>query len=222
MTGRFCAAGALVILFLCAGATEARAPVEDGAEIRRGVRVGREGSIRAGEPVPVSWDRLPPDVEEFELLLECGSPAWGKFRLTESENPLLTCRVLFLPKVPGGVARLVLRVGRGGREDTWGTSRVFRVEGDGSAPAALALRDRGELWLREEEAPARQMRDSSASEMGSVPLARFPGAATVPSWGAPPDERAERAESGRTRPRRGRPPAAKGGDRIPLLLPLRI
>ncbi|MEW6758874.1 MAG: hypothetical protein AB1347_11690 [Acidobacteriota bacterium] len=222
MTGRAAAAGALAALFLVTVAVDVGAREEGTPEARNRVRIGCAGHLLPGLPLSVSWDPLPADVEEFELLLECGSPAWGKFRLTESDSPLQTHRILLLPRVPGEVARIVLRVGRGGREDTWATSRVFRVAGHGASPAARAVYHRGELWLDGRGAPPSRALESSGARLNPNPPSAPPGATVLPGPGGAPDPQKDRRCAVRTG-RRGAPPSVReGAGRTPLLLPLRI
>jgi len=223
MTGRTAAAGALAAFLLGAMAMDVRAregsPAEGGPH---GVRIGCEGHVFPGYPLPVSWDPLPADVEEYELLLECGSPAWGRFRLTESDSPLQTHRVLSLPRVPGEVARIVLRVGRGGREDTWATSRVFRVVGDRESPAARAVCSRGELWLQTDGARPSGALESAGAGRILDPSPALTGATVLPGPGGPQDGREDRRRAARSERRKAALSARDPVGRTPLLLPLRI
>ena len=222
MTVRTAAAGALAALFLGTLAVDVGAREEGLSEGRNRVRIGCEGHLLPGLPLSVSWDPLPADVEEYELLLECGSPAWGKFRLTESDSPVQTHRILLLPHVPGQVARIVLRVGRGGREDTWATSRVFRVAGDGASPAARAVYDRGEHWLHGGGALPSKVVESSAAGLNPDPPSAPPGATVLPGPGGAQDPRKD-SRCAVCAGRRGTPPSVReGAGRTPLLLPLRI
>jgi len=107
----------------------------------------------------VTWDALPSDTEEFELLLKIERPAPLKIRLTESQDPALGSLSWQIPDLPCTGARLVLRRGAHGRETTWAASERFSIVPSGlgerrAAAVRMAFRD-DELWLETAPLPAR-------------------------------------------------------------------
>jgi len=117
--------------------------------------------LRNGQIVTLTWDALPRDTDEFELLLQCEAPVSIRLRLTECEEPEMRSFAWRVPDLPVLEARIVLRRGEKGRELLWARSGPLQIIGGedfaepvGAIRAAAAngprvlLRD-GELWLQE-------------------------------------------------------------------------
>ncbi len=99
-----------------------------------------------GEVVEVVWDRVEGPVEELELLLILDGAGRETVRLTRSLPPTTTSWRWRVPAIPARAARLVLRVGRDGREVEGEPGPPFRIRATG-APCAPVTWRRGELWL---------------------------------------------------------------------------
>ncbi len=101
--------------------------------------------LTAGEAVEVRWTDLPPDTEEFELLLylDDGAPS---LRLTEQLDPGLRRFLWRVPALPSSEARLAIRFNRGRGEEGGPASGRFRIVARArTVPAAVTFRQ-GEWW----------------------------------------------------------------------------
>lgn len=110
--------------------------------------------LEPGQKVRITWSRLPPDTEEFELLLKCESPFVFKVRLTECKDPGLDAISWIVPRIPCQRARLLLRRGERGREIDWAWSRPFSIRGGLCAPVQKTAYYRGEFWATDETLPS--------------------------------------------------------------------
>ncbi len=99
-----------------------------------------------GEVVEVVWDPVEGPVEELELLLILDGSGRQTVRLTRSLPPATTVWRWRVPAIPARTARLVLRVGRDGREVEGEPGPPFRIRATDGPCAPVAWR-RGELWL---------------------------------------------------------------------------
>ncbi len=150
----------LVLLLLACGQAWARVAGTSGNPSL--LKVSGGGIVHAGQVVSVTWNGLPSDTDEFELLLQCETPGPLTLRLTECEEPAMRAFSWHVPDgLPSLRARIVLRRGEKGRELLWARSEPFQISA-GRLFARLAetadtdvniarvsMRD-GELWLREE------------------------------------------------------------------------
>lgn len=110
------------------------------------------GSLFAGQRVIVTWDGLPADVREVELLLSLDGGRRFPIRLTESFDPAPGTFAWLVPCLPATGARLRLRYGRAGREEEDAEpSAPFGIFVPPSSPAARLERREGEWWVAEEE-----------------------------------------------------------------------
>lgn len=175
----------------------------------------------AGQVVRVTWDALPRDTEEFELLLRCDLPSPLVVRLTESKDPATADFRWRVPSVPCLSARLLLRRGDGAEESLWAQSEPFLIRPEPGGKVARVAHMQGELWLPENGTCARAFRwETEASlvpELGDLPagaLSPAPAPLARPAPCASP-------RSGAARDRRLRNAGLTMG-RAPLNLPLRI
>jgi len=178
----------LVLLLLARGTAWAR-DAENHAGLAS-IRVSGGGVLHKGQVVNLTWDALPKDTEEFELLLLCEAPVPITLRLTECEEPELRFFSWRVPGLPSLRARIVLRRGEKGDESLWAQSQPFQILADcglaeavagGNAYASngprVSLRD-GELWLREDS--SRKGLDESATGLASEELSGRNEAALQP------------------------------------------
>ena len=114
MCSRFVVAGLLLAAPVRAAATD----------LGRVVIKGERPTFRAGEVVTLRWTSLPPETEEFELLLSLDG---GRqfIRLTEMQEPDLESLEWRVPNLPSSDAHLRLRVGLNGEEIDLRTERPF-------------------------------------------------------------------------------------------------
>jgi len=105
-------------------------------------------ALRPGERVEVRWTEPGADVDEFELLLLLGRGARSAVRLTPQLNPSTRSYLWTVPSLPADGARLVLRVGREGREEEDEPGPEFRILGTTQVPLAPLGFVRGEWWAR--------------------------------------------------------------------------
>jgi hypothetical protein len=136
-------------LLLAAAAVLAFAPplaAESGGDI---LAPAAGAVVRAGDVVEVRWTPVPPDVEEFELLLSVDGGKSFPLRLTEMLDPRLTSYSWRVPNVPTGAARIVLRVGEDDREAMLRPGPAFEVLGDAEAPPGKFTFRGGEWWTTE-------------------------------------------------------------------------
>lgn len=102
--------------------------------------------VRAGDVVEVRWTPVPPDVEEFELLLSIDGGKTFPVRFTTALDPKQTSYFWHVPNVPTGAARILLRVGVDDREEMMRPGPLFQVLGDAEEPTGrFTFRD-GEWW----------------------------------------------------------------------------
>jgi hypothetical protein len=106
---------------------------------------GERPRFRAGEVVRLRWTSLPPEAEEFELLLSLDG---GRhfIRLTEMQEPGLESLEWRVPNLPSGDARLRLRMGLKGEEIDLELSAFFTILRDENAPVAGVTFRAGEWW----------------------------------------------------------------------------
>lgn len=105
--------------------------------------------VRAGDVVEVRWTPVPPDVEEFELLLSVDGGRTFSLRLTAMLDPRVTSYSWHVPNVPTGAARIVLRVGENDREEVLRPGPAFELLGDAEAPPGRFTFRSGEWWTTE-------------------------------------------------------------------------
>ncbi len=103
-------------------------------------------ALRAGEVVTVRWTPVDRGVDEFELLLSLDGGLTFPLRLTEMLDPRSTSYAWRVPNLPGGAARLRLRVGVDERELLLPPGPEFTVAGDAAAPTERLTYRRGEWW----------------------------------------------------------------------------
>lgn len=154
------------------------------------IHVSGGAILRKGQIVTVTWDALPPDTDEFELLLQCEPPISIRLRLTECEEPEMRSFAWRVPDLPALEARIVLRRGEKGRELLWARSEPLQIIGGAdfaepvverrasveNAPRVL-LRD-GELWLQEN--PRRWRPQESADGLAGEEISGRQDAALIP------------------------------------------
>jgi len=111
------------------------------------LRIAEKPPFVPGQVVHLSWDSLPPEVEEFEILLVAELPAPLRVRLTESEEASCRSLAVAIPALPSCSARFLLRAGSPRGEFPFGRSEPWRLETPPRS-AVQRLRERkGELWL---------------------------------------------------------------------------
>lgn len=106
---------------------------------------GGRASVRAGKIVMLRWTPLPPETEEFELLLSLDG-GHQYLRLTEMQEPDLEFLEWRVPNLPTSDARLRLRVGIDGEEVELQPSAPFTILRDASGPLADITFRGGEWW----------------------------------------------------------------------------
>lgn len=105
-------------------------------------------ALQAGQVVEVRFDGVPADVEEVELLLVAGRDRQFVLRLTESLEPNEGSVLLWtVPNLELPEARLLLRMGLGGREIESAPSEPFSVESSRSCALVQLQARRGEVWI---------------------------------------------------------------------------
>lgn len=102
--------------------------------------------VRAGELVEITWAPVPPDVEEFELLLSLDGGTTFQLRLTAMLDPRLTSYSWRVPNLPTGAACLRLRVGVDGCEKMLRPGPLFQLSGDAGVPIGRITFHGGEWW----------------------------------------------------------------------------
>jgi hypothetical protein len=102
-------------------------------------------TFRAGDVVNLQWTPLPPEAEEFELLLSLDG---GRrfVRLTEMQGPGARTLEWRVPNLPSDDARLRLRMGRMGEEIELELSAPFTIVGREDRPVACVSFREGEWW----------------------------------------------------------------------------
>ena len=106
---------------------------------------GERPRFRAGEVVRLRWTPLPPEAEEFELLLSLDG-GHHFIRLTEMQEPGLESFEWRVPNLPSGDARLRLRMGLRGEEIDLELSAPFTILSDDHEPVAGIAFRAGEWW----------------------------------------------------------------------------
>lgn len=149
---------ALVPLFLLAAAPAValRGP-------RLEVRVqSLPGTLRAGETVVISWDELPGDVAEMELLLSLDDGRRFTMRISPELDGRTRSYHWRVPDLAADRARLQIRAGgaRGEREGV--PSAAFRIEP--AAPGASDAIREDVLWMTFEPGEAAEAIDLASSE----------------------------------------------------------
>ena len=110
--------------------------------------------LRAGEWTEVAWTALPPEVEEFELLLSLDDGASFTVRLTPQLDPGLGRYRWRVPNFPTARARIQLRVGIDHHEIERPAGAAFEIVGEvAQPPAGLRWHD-GEWWTSSHTWPA--------------------------------------------------------------------
>lgn len=100
----------------------------------------------AGGLTHVRWSSLPPDTEEFELLLSLdGGRSYG-LRLTPQLDPTVGVYAWRVPNLPAPRARLRLRVGVDGREIECPPGEIFTIVPTDTEPQTLLEHRAGEWW----------------------------------------------------------------------------
>lgn len=110
--------------------------------------------LQAGQWVEVVWTPLPPQVEEFEILLSLDDGASFTVRLTPQLDPAIRVFHWRVPNLPTRQARLQLRIGIDHREIEGPTGELLEIRGVSHLPAAGARWLGGELWLTPGWAPS--------------------------------------------------------------------
>ena len=141
---------------------------------------GAGQALDPGETVVVRFSGIPADVDEFELLLVAGANRPFRLRISK-DMPADTPSFLWtVPNLDLADARLVLRMGRRGRETEGARSDPFSIAGSPyEASTRLEVRF-GEVWID----PDSERRD----ETPSLPDADLGG--TSPSF----ERRADRLD----------------------------
>jgi hypothetical protein len=122
------------------------APVRGAASgLGRLVFEGERPRFRAGEVVRLRWTPLPPEAEEFELLLSLDG-GHHFIRLTEMQEPGLESLEWRVPNLPSREARLRLRMGLTGKETDLELSAPFTILSDDNEPVAGIAFRAGEWW----------------------------------------------------------------------------
>lgn len=183
---------------------------------REGAAVRLEGgsALSSGQVVRVTWDPLPPDTEEFELLLRCDLPLPVTLRLTESRDPASRDYLWRVPNAPCLSARLLLRRGGEEGEVLWAESAPFRILLPRGEPVSEAAYLRGELWLS--PLPPRPSAGLREGAPALLPLPGRPPSAelVLPSKALAAPERGEPWRPGRReRPNRRPADSAAAGPR---------
>lgn len=110
--------------------------------------------LRAGEWVEVEWTALPPEVEEFELLLSLDDGASIAVRLTSQLNPAISSFRWRVPNFPTSRARIQLRVGINHHEIERRPGEAFEIVGEAAQPLAGLRWHEGEWWATGHTWPA--------------------------------------------------------------------
>lgn len=157
---------------LLAPTVHASTSSEAGSPVRSEVAChGCGSSVRAGESVELSWDRVGGEVKELELLLSVddGSETW--VRLTEQLPPDTVSYTWRVPQLPTGGARIRLRVGIPGRGEVEGPpGQPFAITSAGADFAAPLRWRSGEWWAAGVALPASPLgpRPSGVSQEPSL------------------------------------------------------
>lgn len=135
-------------VWLCAGVLCLLAAAAVSANERWGeVRRPAAGQVlRAGEWAEVVWTTLPPEVEEFELLLSLDDGASYTIRLTPQLDPAIGSYRWLVPNLPSQRARLQVRAGIDHREIERPPGEVFEIVGEAVRPLSGLRWLDGELW----------------------------------------------------------------------------
>lgn len=102
--------------------------------------------LRAGEWAEVAWTALPPEVEEFELLLSLDDGASFAIRLTPQLDPGIGGYRWLVPNFPSRRARMRLRVGIDHHEIERPAGEPFEIVGEITRPLAGLRWVDGEWW----------------------------------------------------------------------------
>jgi len=137
------------------------------------VQLSQDRILRPGTTIRVTWTSLPPETEEFELLLGLESPASGTVRLTECRDPALASLTWRVPHHPAERARILLRLGRRGREILWARSEPFSIARSDDPRVERLRYRRGEIWITGETSLSRKVCDQSLrSQASAIPAGR--------------------------------------------------
>lgn len=154
-------------------------------------------TVTAGERVRLEWPSLPPDVDEFEILLSLDGGASYPIRLTPQLAPGTTVLTWEIPNLPTMAARVRLRAGFDGHEIEGAPSRAFRLLAREDLPPAPLRYADGEWWisvgaslwslaLTRRTEPTAQASKPAVEELGALapsnpPLAPPPGTIAQPA-----------------------------------------
>jgi hypothetical protein len=97
--------------------------------------------------VRLEWPSLPPDVDEFEILLSLDGGASYPIRLTPQLAPGTTVLTWEIPNLPTTAARVRLRAGFDGHEVEGAPSRTFHLLAREDLPPAPLRYADGEWWI---------------------------------------------------------------------------
>lgn len=122
--------------------------------------------LTPGQAVSLRWTSLPPDVDEFEILLSLDGGRHFPVRLTPQLDPSLGVLDWTVPNLPTQWARLRLRWGHGGEEHDGPEGPVFSIATiDGHPMQTTWFRD-GEWWLTHPGVP--EPLETRRREVGST------------------------------------------------------
>lgn len=130
------------LLALAASAAEGTTPSPRGL-----LRMAERPPFAPGQVVHLSWDPLPPEVEEFEILILAEFPAPLRVRLTESEEASLRGLAVTIPALAPCSARFLLRAGSPRGEFLFAESGTWRLASPAGGGIQRVEERQGELWV---------------------------------------------------------------------------
>lgn len=136
----------VVLLFLAAPVVAA-ASVSGPVPSLSPIRIDGPTPGGTGPTIRLSWPPLPPEIEEFEILVEARLPLPLVMRLTECEDPSLTGIEIPLPSLPSASARFLIRAGSSEGERIIAASAPWRAPRGVEVRACHVVLRNGELWL---------------------------------------------------------------------------
>lgn len=182
------AGAASVVLLAAAAASLASMP--EALPERGLLRISESPPFVPGQVVHLAWDPLPPDVEEFEILVVAEFPRPLRLRLTESEEACRRSLTVSIPTIAPCSARFLLRAGSLRGEFLFAESESWRLESPPGGPVAPVVEKGGELWVQEGS--------SGEARWDPTPL---PAGVTLPLGpppGTPPESQADPPSGGET------------------------